>query len=119
MKLLRGSINSYLLFMRTEVALLTLLVVTTITLYALNGDQTVQNKDFELWRVKYNKVYTVHEEAYRINIWLKNLEFVEAHNERHRRGLETYDLEMNQFADLNSEEFGAKYLIKYPLEQTT
>jgi len=26
---------------------------------------------------------------------------------------------MNQFADLSKEEFGAKYLIKYPLEQTS
>ena len=81
--------------MRTEVALLTLLAVTAITLYALNGTQAVQNKDFELWKAKYGKIYSVHEEAYRISIWLKNFEFVEAHNERHRLGEETYEVEMN------------------------
>lgn len=37
--------------------------------------------------------------------------YVKAHNERHVKGLETYDLEMNAFADLTSEEFAAKYLI--------
>ena len=68
--------------MRTEVALLTLLAVTAITLYTLNGAHTVQNKDFELWKAKYGKVYSPREEAYRISIWLKNLDFVESHNER-------------------------------------
>jgi len=63
--------------MRTEVALLTLLAVTAITLYTLNDAHTIQNKDFELWKAKYGKSYTAREESYRISIWLKNLEFVE------------------------------------------
>ena len=105
--------------MRTEVALLTLFAMTAITLYTLNDAQTVQNKDFELWKAKYGKTYTSREEAYRISIWLKNLEFVEAHNQRHRLGEETYEVEMNGFADLSNEEFGAKYLIKYPSQATT
>jgi hypothetical protein len=47
-------------------------------------------------------------------VWLENLAYVEAHNKRYEAGLESYNLEMNTFADLNSEEFGAKYLIKMP-----
>ena len=50
---------------------------------------------------------------------MENIAFVEAHNKRFEAGLESYDLEMNAFADLNSEEFGAKYLIKIPPRSTS
>ena len=99
--------------------MLALLAIAAVTLYSLGASGVEQNKDFELWKAQHGKTYTVSEESYRIGVWLKNLEFVEAHNQRARAGLETYEVEMNSFADLSSEEFGAKYLIKYPLQKTT
>ena len=42
------------------------------------------------------------------------LEFVEAHNQRYRAGIEIYEVEMNLFADLTSEEFSARHLIEFP-----
>lgn len=43
---------------------------------------------------------------------MSNFKFVQAHNKRYDAGQETYTVEMNGFADLPSEEFAAKYLMK-------
>lgn len=53
-----------------------------------------------------------------MKIWAENQAYVLAHNARFDAGLETFDLEMNHFADLNSEEFAEKYLIKIPEDYT-
>lgn len=42
---------------------------------------------------------------------MSNFDFVNKHNARYEAGKETYDLEMNLFADLTTEEFAAKYLM--------
>jgi C1A family cysteine protease len=52
-------------------------------------------------------------------VWTQNLKYVQTHNARYQIGKETFDLEMNAFADLTSEEFAAKYLIKFPQSVTT
>ena len=44
---------------------------------------------------------------------------MERHNARFAAGLESYDLEMNLFADLTSEEFREKYLIEFPSVSAT
>ena len=41
---------------------------------------------------------------------MKNAEYVRKHNERFEKDLETYELEMNSFADLTSQEFAAQHL---------
>lgn len=50
-----------------------------------------------------NKQYDLNEHEYRFQVWLKNLDFVRKHNARFQAGLETYELEMNSFADMNNE----------------
>ena len=60
----------------------------------------------------HNKVYATEEEkVYRFGVWMKNFEYVQEHNTKFNKGTETYDLEMNGFADLSSEEFGSRYLM--------
>jgi hypothetical protein len=71
------------------------------------------------WKAKHGKVYEAQEEAYRLAIWLKNLEEVEAHNIRYEAGIETYEMEMNAFADMSTDEFSAKHLIDFPHTSTT
>ena len=83
--------------------MLALLAIAAVTLYSLGASGVEHNKDFELWKAQHGKTYTVSEESYRIGVWLKNLEFVESHNKRARVGLESYEVEMNEFADLPSE----------------
>lgn len=105
---------------KTEVLLLTLLAVAAISIYSFNGESSpLENHEFTAWKAKFNKKYSEKEEAYRLSIWLNNLLFVKAHNAKYEAGLESYNVEMNQFADMDSEEFGAKYLIKFPTDSVT
>lgn len=68
---------------------------------------------FNVWMNQYGKVYeTIGERTYRLGIWLDNYAYVQKHNARHAAGEESYSLEMNQFADMPSDEFGEKYLMK-------
>ena len=67
---------------------------------------------FNVWMNLHGKTYSdLGEKQYHMRIWLENYAYVQAHNARHAAGEETYELEMNQFADLTSEEFGEKYLM--------
>ncbi len=42
---------------------------------------------------------------------MSNFDYVNKHNARYEAGKESYNLEMNLFADLTSQEFAAKYLM--------
>jgi C1A family cysteine protease len=79
----------------------------------------VEHRGFQSWKAKYGKSYTAIEESYRMGVWLENLAYVEGHNQLYKAGKESFELEMNEFADLPSEEFAARYLIKYPQQTTT
>lgn len=52
------------------------------------------------------------ERSYRMGIWARNFEEVVKHNARFVEGLETYEMGMNHFGDLFTEEFSAVYLMK-------
>jgi hypothetical protein len=89
---------------KTEVLLLAILAVAAVTLYSLNSDNgNVENRSFNLWKMKYNKRYTTKEESYRLGVWLKNFAYVESHNQKFEAGSESFNLEMNEFADMDSE----------------
>lgn len=45
---------------------------------------------------------------------MSNYKYVQEHNARFEAGKETYNLEMNLFADLTNEEFAAIYLMTNP-----
>jgi hypothetical protein len=45
---------------------------------------------------------------------MSNYKYVQEHNARYEAGKETYNLEMNLFADLTNEEFSAIYLMTNP-----
>jgi hypothetical protein len=44
-------------------------------------------------------------EDYRAKIYLGNRNFIAEHNQRYALGLETFDMAVNEFADLTREEF--------------
>jgi cathepsin L len=50
---------------------------------------------------------------------MENFAYVQAHNEKFAAGAVSFNLEMNEFADMPSEEFGQKYLIKFPQPSAT
>jgi len=49
-----------------------------------------------------------------MKIWAKNLAFVTEHNAKYDAGVESFFVEMNEFADLSQEEFAERYLIRFP-----
>ena len=65
-----------------------------------------ETQEWRLWKAKYSKSYgSVDEESKRLSIWLKNKAYVTEHN-----SMETsFELEMNQFADMTSDEFVSIY----------
>jgi len=66
---------------------------------------------FSLWTLRYSKSYLSEEErSFRFKRYLDNFKIVKEHNAKYARGEETYDMELNEFADLDNQEFSAKYL---------
>ena len=58
------------------------------------------------------------EERFRKTIFNKKIQEIEDHNERYRKGLETYKMGINQFADYTEEELMVyTYGLEVPLEE--
>merc|ERR1712071_484262 len=54
----------------------------------------------------YEKAYdTASDETHRMKVWVDNLVHINTHNMLFKEGKKSYTLEMNQYADLTSEEF--------------
>jgi len=63
-------------------------------------------RDFTKFMKTYGKVYPTQDELnVRYNIFLSNLQFVQSHNKRASKGLETYTVEINKFADWSRDEW--------------
>jgi hypothetical protein len=68
---------------------------------------------FKTWMARHGKTYNTETEfAYRLNVYKRNALYVAEHNARHAAGIETFDLEMNLFADMEINEFADKYTMK-------
>lgn len=66
---------------------------------------------FTLWTARFAKQYsTDQEKIFRHKKYLDNQKIVKAHNARFDLGLETYEVELNSFADMDIEEFSSIYL---------
>jgi len=70
------------------------------------------DEQWKLWKQTHNKHYSKPMEILRRNIWEKNWRIVQEHNHKADRGVYTYWLGMNQFADKTSNEF-SKSMKKY------
>ncbi|VDD80546.1 unnamed protein product [Mesocestoides corti] len=70
----------------------------------------LQNR-WNAWKSRHGRVYRdAGENARRLAVFKHNLLYVRGHNRRYHAGLESYITDLNQFADLTSEEFIRKYL---------
>lgn len=101
--------------MRTqEIVFLAVVAVAAIGLYNLSANmEPKEHTMFNVWMEKYRKDYAdLGEKTYRLGIWLDNYKFVQEHNAKFEAGIESFEVEMNAFADLSSEEFGGLYTMK-------
>lgn len=99
---------------KLEYIALALISLVAVGLYNYDVRSTNTHQDvFEEWMDMHGKHYHSDEEKnYRMGIWVKNFEEVMKHNARFVEGLETYEMGMNHFGDLFTEEFAATYLMK-------
>jgi len=66
--------------------------------------------EWENFKVKYEKDYlSAQEHDVRKLVFSDNLNFIQKHNEEEARGLHTYRVGVNKFADLTNKEFTAQY----------
>ncbi|XP_006001245.1 cathepsin S [Latimeria chalumnae] len=63
------------------------------------------NLHWQLWKKTHQKVYTSEDdELSRRLIWEKKLKFITVHNLEHSLGVHSYEVGMNQFGDMTTEE---------------
>ena len=78
---------------------------------AMCSSALAASPEFAQWMGQHDIAYeSVEEVEYRFGIWRANKAVVEAHNEEHARGRETYTLAMNKFAAMTNAEFSAQML---------
>ncbi|XP_067655581.1 cathepsin L-like [Haliotis asinina] len=78
-------------------------VVTVLAAVAVTADL---NKEWDIFKSIYNKEYpTKADEANRHMVWLNNVKYIQTHNLEADRGLHSYRLGINEYADLTTEEF--------------
>ncbi|XP_018569740.1 cathepsin L1-like [Anoplophora glabripennis] len=69
-----------------------------------------EQEHWEKYKLEFKKSYdTVEEEQRKFNIFKDNLKMINAHNEKFKAGLTTYEMEVNKFADLTADEYTTKY----------
>ncbi|XP_067633544.1 protein CTLA-2-alpha [Eurosta solidaginis] len=85
--------------------LLTLLTLVVFCSACLAADECSENS-WQLYKSEFKKQYnSVAEEARRRSIFCNNIHMIHSHNERYKRGEVTFEMGVNQFADLSSDEF--------------
>jgi hypothetical protein len=85
-----------------------LLAVIGAAAVLLNVHSTSTVSEFESWKGKHGIKYASEfENAYRERIFIENLAKIHAHNSNEFR---TYDMGLNQFSGMTTEEFGQTYL---------
>lgn len=102
--------------MNTKIAAVALLAVAAIVIFSAGslGNNLTHNdaeirQAFDQWIVEHGKTYTESEKLFRYGKFLVNYLFIQSHNKRFAQGLESYDLAVNKFADLDRKEFKATY----------
>ncbi|XP_023218488.1 cathepsin L1-like [Centruroides sculpturatus] len=82
-----------------------LLVAITAKTLPFNPDY---DKDWEIFKAKFNKTYENNEELARRLIWEEKLAAITKHNIEYDLGLHTFTTGLNQFSDMTHEEFVQK-----------
>jgi cathepsin L len=91
--------------MYTKTVVFLAIVALGAALPLVDEDQVARDQ-FTQYKTLFNKVYdSEEEEVVRLAIFKQNLEFIAEHNARYEAGEITFEVGVNQFADMNSEEY--------------
>jgi hypothetical protein len=89
----------------------TYLIPSTPSHTLITKDEADVYLAFEQWLIKFPRHYREDSErAYRFLKFKQNYLFVQAHNARHAAGKETFEVALNQFADMDNFEFSSIYI---------
>ncbi|XP_049320214.1 procathepsin L isoform X6 [Astyanax mexicanus] len=87
-----------------------LLAVAAFVVVAGAASVSVEDLEFNSWKLQHGKSYdSEEEESQRKMIWLNNRKLVLEHNMLADQGLKSYRLGMNIFADMENQEFQAMF----------
>ena len=87
-------------------SLLILSLFASIALADVSDLQQKQYDQFKTWTTQHSKKYGVDETPVRFATWKDNYDLVQQHNAKNL----SWQLGMNEFADMTSEEFSALHL---------
>ncbi|XP_034366233.1 cathepsin R [Arvicanthis niloticus] len=71
--------------------------------------------EWQEWKIKYNKSYSLEEEELRRVVWEENLKTIKLHNGDNGLGKNGFTMEINEFGDMTDEEF-RKTMIEFPVQ---
>ncbi|XP_023020969.1 cathepsin L-like proteinase [Leptinotarsa decemlineata] len=87
------------------------LVVFCIVAVALV--HAVSDEEWNSYKQKFNKKYnTPQDDALHRSIYEKNVQKIDAHNQRFKAGQETWEMGINQFTDMTEEESKKSFGLK-------
>ncbi|CAH6795882.1 cathepsin 8 [Phodopus roborovskii] len=73
---------------------------------ALPSSDPSLDSEWQEWKIKYGKNYSLEEEGQRRTVWEENLKLVKQHNAEYNQGKKSFTMELNAFGDMTGEEFG-------------
>ncbi|KAM9466200.1 cathepsin L-like peptidase [Clarias gariepinus] len=83
-----------------------LLVVTSFVALASAVSISLEDLEFNAWKLKFGKIYkSVEEETQRKNTWIENRKLVLLHNMLADQGIKSYRLDMTFLADMDNKEY--------------
>ncbi|KAL1765065.1 cathepsin M-like [Sigmodon hispidus] len=87
----------------TPVVLLTILCLGAAAA-APSSDPSLDS-EWQEWKLKYGKNYSLEEEKHKRPVWEENVRLVSQHNMEYNQGNHGFTMEMNAFGDMTGEEF--------------
>ncbi|XP_055457060.1 cathepsin 8-like [Psammomys obesus] len=72
------------------------------------------NSEWQNWKIKYEKNYSLEEEGQKRAVWEENMKLIKQHNVDYDQGKNAFTMEMNAFGDMTGEEF-RKMMIDIPV----
>ncbi|XP_032740669.1 cathepsin R [Rattus rattus] len=71
--------------------------------------------EWQEWKKKYDKSYSLEEEELRRAVWEENLKMIKLHNGENGLGKNGFTMEINEFGDTTGEEF-RKMMVEFPVQ---
>ncbi|XP_007230109.3 procathepsin L isoform X5 [Astyanax mexicanus] len=87
-----------------------LLAIAALVAVARTASISQEDLEFHGWKMKFGKSYdSEEEESQRKMTWLTNRKLVLEHNMLADQGIKSYRLDMNHFADMDNQEYQARF----------